>query len=40
MTAADGPTDVRGTGTGLSAGSARSVLLTVLGELVWPERRF
>jgi phenylacetic acid degradation operon negative regulatory protein len=39
VTAADGPTDVPGTGPGLSAGSARSVLLTVLGELVWPENR-
>jgi phenylacetic acid degradation operon negative regulatory protein len=39
VTAADGPADVRGTGPGLSAGSARSVLLTVLGELVWPENR-
>ena len=39
MTAADGPADVRGTGPGLSAGSARSVLVTELGELGWPENR-
>jgi phenylacetic acid degradation operon negative regulatory protein len=39
VTAGDSPTDLRGTGSGLSAGSARSVLLTVLGELVWPENR-
>jgi phenylacetic acid degradation operon negative regulatory protein len=38
VTAADGPADVRG-GSGLSAGSARSLLLTILGELVWPEGR-
>jgi phenylacetic acid degradation operon negative regulatory protein len=33
------PAETRGSGTGLSAGSARSLLLTILGELVWPEDR-
>jgi phenylacetic acid degradation operon negative regulatory protein len=39
VTATENPAEARGTGAGLSAGSARSLLLTVLGELVWPEKR-
>ncbi|NEK56833.1 PaaX family transcriptional regulator [Geodermatophilus sabuli] len=39
MTAAESPPEARGAGAGLSAGSARSLLLTILGELVWPENR-
>jgi phenylacetic acid degradation operon negative regulatory protein len=33
------PAEQRGNGTGLSPGSARSLLLTILGELVWPADR-
>jgi phenylacetic acid degradation operon negative regulatory protein len=36
VSTAEGPNELRG---GLSAVSARSLLLTVLGELVWPEDR-
>jgi phenylacetic acid degradation operon negative regulatory protein len=39
VTAAESLAEARVPGTGLSAGSARSLLLTILGELVWPENR-
>jgi phenylacetic acid degradation operon negative regulatory protein len=39
VTTAGSPAELRGNGAGLSPVSARSLLLTVLGELVWPEDR-